>query len=215
MKQAFTLTAIVGLLTVAAAQAQTFQTNLVQNLNVQLFGLKQGGTTTNGNYIITSANTTTLGTGEIINALGAATGNSFSRAATLNVVTPLPDGAPGVTVQDGTNAVDVSSFFRLQSLSGSVDNSVVNTRTGRSSSSDYSVAQFVLQDGLAPLNLHFSVSGLAVENTFSTAGLGNLGNVDATVTGAGDRNGNLLILEGSIHIHGDTLQVIEINNLNF
>jgi len=211
MKQTIILIAIVGLFTMATTQAQTLQTNLVQTLNIQLFGLKQGTTTTNGNYVITPANVTTLGSGEIINAIGTATGNTFSSAATLVVVTPLPNGTPGVQVEDGTNFVDVSSFFSFQPLSGSVFNSFSNTRTGRSSSSSYSIEQFVLQDGTAPLNVHFNVNGLATENFFENATLSNFGELNVSVTGSGDRNGSLLILQGSIRIRGHTLQVVVTN----
>lgn len=212
MKQALTLTAIISLLTVAAGQAQTYQTNLVQNLNIQLAGVKQGPTTTNGNFITTATIDVTLGTGDIIKALGAATGNTFSREAALVVVTPLPAGSPSVAVQDGANTVNVSSFVWFQALSGQVDTSVANTRTGRSTSSGYGIEQFVLQDGSAPLNIHFNVTGVATENFFESPGLLGQGSMDVTVSGAGDRNGNLLILEGTVGIHGQTLQVVEVQS---
>lgn len=213
MKKAITLTAIVGLFTMAS-QAQGFQTNLVQTLHIQLFGLQQGGTTTNGNHVITSVNVTTVGSGDVINALGAATGNSFSTGATLVVVTPLPNGTPGVQVQDGTNFVDVSSFFAFQPLSGSVESSVANTRTGRTDSTGYSIEQFVLQDGIAPLNLHFNVNGVAVEDFFDNPAFGNSGELKVSVSGSGDKSGNLLILQGSIRIRGHTLQLIPLTNWN-
>ncbi len=208
MKHSMKITAVISALTLVAGSVLAQQTNLVQTLSVQLYGVKQGNTTTNGNVVVSNVGTATIGTGDIINALGAATGNTFSHAATLAVVTRLPDGWPDVDVIDGSNTVDVTSFVVIQPLSGSVDSSVTNTKNGRTSGNSYSIEQFTLQDGYAPLTLHFNVNGVAVGTFSDSAALGQRTSVDASVAGSGDRNGNPLILEGTVRIFGDTLQVV-------
>ena len=187
--------------------AQTFadQTNLVQNLHIQLFGISQGGTTTNRGVITTSANFTPMGTRQIIAALGTVTGNTFSSASRLVLVTPQDGSAPSVQVRDGDNTVDVSAFVVSQALSGTVVQSTTNQRSGRSFGTQYSVQRLVLQDGSgAPaLGLHFDVNGLSVQNT----GFGN-GASNISVVGVGDVGGNSVIVQGFIDVTGGTLEVV-------
>jgi hypothetical protein len=199
------LAAIAAVFALAIAQSPADQTNLVQNLRIQLFGLSQGATSTNGNIVVTAANSVAIDTRRVIAALAASTGNSFSITSRLVVVTPLGGGPAAVQVRDGSNVVDVSSFLIDQSLSGSVESSFLNKRTGRSFGFSYSVLRFALQDsqGLPPLSLHFDVSGVAVDSSF-----GQGGNTSVNVSGAGDRNGALVIFQGSIELRGQTLEVV-------
>src|SRR5205814_709394 len=83
----------------AAFQAKADHTNLVQNLNIRLTGITQGGSRTNGNVVTTSANNVSVGDNAVVNALGAATGNSFSSSAGLFAITELPDGATIIVVR--------------------------------------------------------------------------------------------------------------------
>ena len=130
-------------------------------------------------------------------------GNSFSRTARLVVITPVLSGNSSVAVRDGGNSTDVSSFFILEQLGGSITSYVVNTRTGRSSSTVYSLQHFALQDGYSSLNLHFDVRGIATDNSLNA-----VDELDADVSGAGDRSGASLILQGSLSIRGHTLEVV-------
>jgi hypothetical protein len=207
MKHSLKITAVIAVMALAAGSVRAQQTNLVQTLSIDLSGVKQGNTTTNGNTVVSNVGFVTLSTADVIRALGTATGNTFSRSATLQVVTALPNGPLSVNVVDGGNTVNVSRFVVIQPVSGSVDSSVTNTRNGRTSGNTYSIEQFVLQDGYAPLTLHFNVNGVAV-GTFSNAAEGQNTDVDASVAGSGDRNGDPLILEGTVRIFGDTLQVV-------
>src|SRR2546428_281120 len=69
-----------------------------------------------------------------------------------------------------------------------------------------SIQHFALQDGDgAALTLHFSVSGFATER--STDG-GQSSSLSINASGSGDRNGNLLVLQGSINVRGGTLEVV-------
>jgi len=191
----------------AASQAKADHTNLVQNLSVRLQGITQGGTRTNGNVVTTTVNSVRVGNGAIIDALGTATGNSFSAAAQLLAITLLPDGATSVVVRDGANEVDVSDFFSHNNLSDSVSSSQLNTKTGRSSETDYSIQEFSLHDVLGqPISLHFDVQGIATEDLSNAAT--PLSNLSADVTGSGDNNGQLMILQGSITVRGRTLEVV-------
>jgi hypothetical protein len=194
-----------------AGQVHAQQTNLVQNLNIQLFGYSQGGSSSFKNTTITNVNFVQVNTRQIIQALANATMNSFSSTSKLVVVTPLGGGEISVQVRDGSQApVDVSSFFVIETLSGSVTASASNTKNGQGTSVSYEIARFALQDDVGgTLNLHFDVNGVTTLNS-TTQQVGS--NVDANVSGSGDRNGNLMILQGSVDIFGHTLEAAGFNH---
>jgi hypothetical protein len=187
---------------------QTFadQTNLVQDLRIQLYGVSQGGTTTNGNFVTTAANWVTLDTRHILAALGATTSNSFSRASRLVLVTPQDGSAQAVQVRDGSTTVDVTAFFAVnQAVAGPVVSSFLDTRRGRSFGAQYSLQHFALQDVQdgASVSLHFDVSGFGVQNLMTRGSYLNV-----NVSGTGDSSGTSLIIEGSISLNGGTLEVV-------
>lgn len=191
----------------AASQAKADHTNLVQNVSLRLLGITQGGTRTNGNVVTASVNTVRVGNGDVIGALGPATGNSFSDAAQLLAVTLLPDGATSIVVRDGGNEVDVSDFFSHDNLSDSVGSSQLNTRTGRSTETDYSIQRFTLHDvDGQPISLHFDVQGIATENLSNA--VTPRADLSADVAGSGDNSGQLMILQGTITVRGRTLEVV-------
>ncbi len=186
------------------------QTNVVQNLNIQLFGVSQGSGFSFGGTSGTNVNNVLVGTRQVIQALGTATGNSFSIASRLVVVTPIDGGSSKIQVRDGGNTVDVSHFFSMQEVTDSVDGSVSTAKPARSTSVSFLIARIVLADADGEtLPLHFDVSGFTTINS-STGGFGgNQGpTTDANVSGGGDRNGNLIILQGSVNIFGRTLEVV-------
>jgi len=196
---------------VLQVQAQT--TNVVQTMSIQLFGFSQGGVSNFRGTVTTNVNLVQVNTRQIIQALATATMNSFSSTSKLVLLTPI-DGsaAPTVQVRDGSNPpVDVTGFFIIQPLSESVDSGVFNTRTQRSTSVSYKVVRFILQDNDSqPIGLHFDVDGITTINTTTPPdGSPATPTIDANVSGSGDRNGNLLILQGSIDIFGHTLEVEE------
>lgn len=195
-----------------AVQVQAQQTNLVQSFSIQLFGFSQGGSNKLGNLVSTNVNLVQVGTRQVIQALGAADSDTFSPLAKLVLVTPLNGGSPRVQVRDSNNQpVDVTDFFDMEALSDAVVGSVSNTKSGRGSSVTYEIGRFALQDAHGEtLSLHFNVDGIVTGNSssplFGPASPQN-STVDANVMGSGDRNGNLLILQGSIEIFGRTLEV--------
>ncbi|HWD93106.1 MAG TPA: hypothetical protein VG938_12245 [Verrucomicrobiae bacterium] len=199
--------AIVALAFTAGAQAQ--DTNVVQTLSIQLFGYSQGGVSKFQSTVTTNINVVRVDTRQIIQALATATLNSFSSTSKLVVVTPLGGGDPSVQVRDGDNTpVDVSDLVTVQSLSDSVEGSVVNTKTGRGSALSYQIVRVALQDNVgATLNLHFDVNGIATSASSIAPSSLQIPTIDANVSGSGDRNGNVLILQGSIEIFGRTLEV--------
>jgi hypothetical protein len=212
MKQAFAMGAVAVILALGTTQGRSDQTNLVQTLEIQLTGLEEGAAVTNGNFAQATMQTEALNTGRVIAALGAATQNTFSRAAKITVTTPLPDGAPSFAVTDGTTSVDVTGFFIYQQLGDSVDTWQLNLKTGRGSSTVYSLRQFILEDysrpGYPALTLFFNVTGLAVDSTMTRTVFSAGDGLNATVTGLGELKGNALLLQGNIALVGDTLVVV-------
>lgn len=192
----------------AAASARGDQTNLVQNIDIDLFGLKQGRTVTNGNVITANAAQAHIGTGNVINALGTATGFTFSRNARLVLINPLTPGLPSsVAVRDGSDSVDVTDFVYISQTGPTVESSVWNTRTGKYISTDYSLRRFILQDAwFSGVSMHFDVSGLAVRDESNFGG--QRSDSLAGVSGVGNRNDDQLLLQGSVRIRGNNLEVV-------
>ena len=196
-------------MSLAGTQAWGDQTNLVRNLEVSLVGIEQGGSATVRGVTTTTVNKVRVENDDIISALGTATGNSFSFRARLVAISPLPSGLTSIAIRDGGNSVDVTAFFVQTYLSDLVGKSTVNTKTGKASGSNYSLQQFALQDaGDALLGLHFTVSGVAVENFSIPAIPGPRSELSADVSGTGDTGGNLLIIQGSIRVFGQTIEVV-------
>lgn len=206
--KAFGLSTLAILLSLGVATpGHADQTNMVQTVSIQLFGVSQGGTFTNRGFVVTSADVTRVDTRRVIAALGVATMNSFSSTSRLVVVSPLGGGGASIQVRDGANAVDVSGFFVYEQLSDTVTSSLFNLRSGRSFSTDYSIQRLALQDneGAPALGLHFDVRGFATENSTNS---GEAREVRIDAAGTGDRNDSLLILQGTISVRGRTLEVV-------
>jgi len=210
MKNTMKFTAMAALASLAAVQAWADQTNLVRNLDIQLVGIQQGETTTSKHITTTTVDKVRLDTSDVINAIGSAIGSTFSRDAQLVVITPLPSGTVKIAIRDRGNSIDVSSFFVQSYLSDVVGRSTANNRTGSSNGSNYSVQAFALQDveGYQPLALHYAVSGVAVENFSIPAIPGPRSELSADVSGTGDNAGALLILQRTLRVHGQTIEVL-------
>jgi uncharacterized lipoprotein NlpE involved in copper resistance len=205
------IAAMAAVLVLIAIDGRADQTNLVQSLSIQLSGIAQGQPKTNGNVVRTGFDFVRVGTGDVITQLGSATGNSFSSKAKLVVVTPLPSGSSAIVVRDGSSSADVTSFFVYEQKSEFVSTGQTNLRTGRGNSTDYSIQRLALKDSTdnaTLLSLHFDVQGVAVETSFFSATAGTQTELDASVSGSGDQNGKLIILEGSFRVQGNTLEVV-------
>lgn len=211
MKQFNKFTAVAALVALATLRTNADTTNLVQNITIQLTGFRQGNTQTNRSFVSTDLDTTRVGTAGVIAALGTATGNSFSTAAHLVSVTPLPDGDSSIQIRDGDNSVDVTPFFGHEQFGDSLHTSLSDLRSGHSTESDFSVQRFTLHDvgGYPPLTIHFDVQGLAQDNDSSNGGVSAPGSdLRVSVLGTGDRNGGFLILQGSINVLGHDTEVV-------
>jgi hypothetical protein len=206
------IAAMLALLALATTtQSRADHTNLVQTINLRLYGLKQGATTTNRSLVMTSVNTVRLDTRQVIQALAAATANTFSPTSRLALVTPLNGGSPSVQVRDGDVRVDVTGFFVLEQIGTSVTSGIVNTRTGASVQTTYSIQRLALREVEDPsaLTVHFDVNGLAVDTTTTNIGRhwpGNGSTID--VTGTGDRHGAPLVIQGTISVIGNSLEIV-------
>jgi hypothetical protein len=196
-----------ALLSLGIPQAHADQTNVVQNVSIQLWGVQPGGPVTNRNIITTGLASARIDTRQVIKALGAATANTFSNPARLVIVTPFGGGDSVIQVRDSTKQVDVTGFFIHEQVSGPVSGSTLNTKTQKTVNQDYSIQRFALRDanGFPALGLHFDVSGFASEISAKPSGVGNL-QIDAA--GFGDAAGNPLILHGDIEVVGDRLEIV-------
>jgi hypothetical protein len=204
---------LTSLLAIGLAQTWADQTNRVQALDIQLSGLRQGRTTTSGNITTTRAEWAAIDTRQVTSALGEATGSSFSRTARLLLITPLDGSYSSVVIRDGANSVDVTEFFVFEVASGDLRSGTANARTGAVSSDDYYILHFALcGSGPLALKLNFDVRGIAVTASKSTPSSVPTSETTAEVSGAGDRDGDLLILQGEVHIHGRTLEVVSSND---
>jgi hypothetical protein len=210
MKRTLRLALLATALSLTAMQAGADQTNLVRSLTIQLVGLKQGDSSTTRNTTTTTLDRARVDTRDVIDAISAVTSVQFSPQAQLVVITPLPDGAPMVAIRDAGTSTDVSPFFGFEKVSEAVSRSTANTKTGKYTGSSYSIQRFALQDFLAygALSLHYNVSGIAVETFSNTAYPGPRDELEVDVSGAGDSAGQLLILQGTIHLRGYTLEVV-------
>jgi hypothetical protein len=211
MNQIKKLTAIAALFAVATLRSNADTTNLVQDITIQLSGFRQGATQTNGNNVSVGVDSTHIGTDGVIAALGASTGNSFSKSARLVSATSLSDGSSSVQIRDGGNSVDVTGFFAHEQFGDTLQTGSANLRNGRSSESDFSVQRFALHDvgGYPPLTLHFDVQGITEVDDSANGGVSSPGsNLSSNVVGTGDRSGRFMILEGSVNVHGHSTEVV-------
>lgn len=196
------------LLSLGIPQAHADQTNVVQNLSVQLWGVQPGGPVTNRAVVTTGVARVKIDTRQLIQALGVATGNSFGTPARLVLVTPLAGGDSAIQVRDGSRSLDVTGFFSHSQLSESVAGSTSNLLSHRAENLDFSIQRFALHDagGFPSLSLHFDVSGFASET--APAIRSNAGNLELDAAGSGDLGGKLLILRGGVEVWGDRLEVV-------
>ena len=209
MKHCIQYTVMAACVSLAPLPVLGDQTNLVQNLEFSLVGIAQGRTTTVKNVTTATVDTMKLATDDIITAIGSATGNNFSPQAELVVITPVPSGADTVAIRDGGKSVDVTVFFTQSPLSQMVGSYTYNSKTGKGKGTNYGIQQFTLQDstGFQPLALHYTVSGTAVENVSVPEIPGPRAELRADVSGTGDSDGNLLIIQGTIRIFGQQVEV--------
>jgi hypothetical protein len=197
-------------LAVTTLQSRADQTNLVENIQIQLLALKQGDTVSNRNQLFTGVDTVRVNTRHVIQALGTSIGMTFSNTSRLVFITPLNGELAQVEVRDGDVHTDVTGFFILEQIGDSVTSSILNTRTGRSAQVKYNIQRFALtdMDGFGSLGTHFDVRGFGTDASTDPLrrGLGNTFQID--VAGNGDHNGEVLVIQGSILFHAPSLEVV-------
>jgi hypothetical protein len=210
MNHLFKSAALAALVAMCGTPARADETNSVQNLSVRLSGITAGKTETNRNEVRAQLDFVNVSTGELIQRLGAATGNQFSDKAKLVVVTPLAGGNSAIQVRDGSASVDVTAFFEYEIKSPSVSSGETNLRNGQASSTAYSIQRLALVDAVnsPALTLHLDVQGIAVHSSVTGSATGNQSRLEIHVSGWGDDNGKALILEGSIRVAGYSLEVV-------
>ncbi len=200
------------------ASAQVTNTYEALVLNFNLNAVTQGPTTTTSAGAQTGVQTSRITSRDIIVVLGAATGNTFSRHARLVVLTPTNNLENWIVqVQDGTTSVDVTGFIGHQPGPNSVGSSLVR-RNGATSVTEYSIDGFTLQDqaGFPLLTAHFGVSGFTATSASGVVNrrgqlVGQIDTIDADVSGTGDNNGAVEIIEGTVDAEGIGTQTIVSN----
>jgi hypothetical protein len=196
---------------VALGTTQTWadQTNLIQDLNIQLLGYKQGSTSTNRNTVTTSLDAVRVSNRDVIAALGTATGTTFSKSAKLVIVTPLPSGTPVIQVRDSGNSVDVTSYLSFTQQGNALTTSRISLRNSTGSSTVYSVQSLSLIDPTGGTTaLRFTVQGVAESTAAITSNAVPDTETDATVTGVGESSDTTLILQGAVRISGHKVEVV-------
>lgn len=194
-------------LSLGVPQAQAATTNVVQNVSIQLWGVKSGGSETSRSVITSGIARVRIENRQIIQALGAATGNTFGNRARLVVVTPVGGGDSALQVRDGSAKVDVTAFFEHQQIGEAISGSQSNTVSHRSVDFGYSIQRLALRDieGTTPLGLRFDVRGFASETKPSNRPVANF-QMDAA--GTGEVAGAPAILQGNVEVQGDRLEVV-------
>ncbi len=197
-----------------SASAQVTNTYEALVLHFNLNAVSQGPTTTTSAGAQTSVQTSRITSREIIAVLGAATGNTFSSHARLVVLTPTNNLESWmVQIQDGTTSVDVTGFIGHLPGPDSVGSAFVR-RNGAAGSTEYSIDGFTLQDqpGFPALTEHFSVSGFTATAASGVVRkgqlVGQIDTIDADVSGTGDTNGQVHIIEGTVDAEGIGTQTI-------
>ena len=212
MKKPITFIPIAALVLAVALQtasAQVPQTDELLALNIQLNTIAQGPTTSARGVVRSTVQTSRLTSGDIVQAIAASMGTTFSGQAGLYLLTPTNNlDNWTVQVRDGNRAVDVSGYFRHQDGASSVASAFVNTKNGNAGDVEYSIDSFTLRDSPAfgGLSVHFDLSGLTVETIRGIVQHGQVaGQMDrivAKVSGTGDYQGSLLLIEGTISAEG-------------
>jgi hypothetical protein len=220
MNTAFKIIPAAALLMAAALQTATAAsvTNIdaALVLDFNLSAVSQGPTTTTSAGVVADVQVTKITSRDIIAVLGASTGDTFSPKARLVVLTPTNDLEDWkVEIQDGTTSVDVTAYIGHQPGADSVGSAFVSARTGAAGETEYSIDGFSLQDkpGYPALTEHFSVSGFtatASKGVVNRRGqiTGQMNSIDADVSGTGDSNGQLLIIEGTVDGDGIGTQTV-------
>ncbi len=176
------------------APAQVPNTEEALVLNFNLNGVTQGPTATTPGGVASDVRVSTITSRDVIQVLGAATGNNFSRKARLILITPtnnLEDWT--VQIQDGGTTVDVTGFVVHNPGGASVGSAFVNNRTGAANGTEYSIDGFGLQDqaGYPSLSAHFGVSGFTATTSTGLVNrrgqvIGQTDSIQADVSGTGD-----------------------------
>jgi hypothetical protein len=199
------------------APAQVTNTEEALVLNFNLTAVAQGPTTSTPGGVTTRVGVSTITSQDIIQVLGAATGNTFSRRARLILVTPTNNlESWTVQIEDGGTTVDVTGFIVHTPGGASVGSAFVNNRNANAGATEYSIDGFGLQDqfGFPALSAHFSVSGFTVTTSTGVVNrrgqvTGQTDSIQADTSGTGDTNGQLLIIEGTVDAQSiGTVQVV-------
>jgi hypothetical protein len=215
MKTLLKLT-VIAIVAFAAAQLRAAQTNLVQTISMGITAYQEGDVSTNGSIVTQPVIILKRATKDIIQLIAGALNTSISTKAKLLLITPIPEDDPTIVIQDGTNRVDVTGFFDVDTQA-SLGGFSVNTVSGVGKGTEYQIFRLRLRDnGGQILEAHFDVTGLSTVKTATIgkpgAVIGEARGISAVLFGTGDFTDGLvthdLIVQVTLSVSGSTVQVL-------
>lgn len=207
-----------GLSLLVATSAHALTTNVLQNINITITGFSDGVESTNATTYSRSVNKIKKSTADIIQIIGNAMTNTFSKKSKLVLINNLAEeGDATVYVVDGTNRVDVSGFFSYdQPTSTDVQSYSSNFVSHVEKSIDYSIANFSLKDSDGyTLQTHFQSIGSSTITAASVVKsgvvLGKARQIALDLHGIGDYTDNSgshdMVVHVVITITGNTVLI--------
>jgi hypothetical protein len=186
----------------AVLQTSLAQTNLAEELNIDLTVTIAGAPSSNTAGDLRPVKVIRLDKTDVMAALGASLGTVFSPKAQLSLAL-TPAGDDLVTVTDGTNmAVDVSGYFSFDTASNRVESVSFSRYAGAVRTNVFALETFGFQNRVdsRPLPWHFSVTGVSETECDGINSEGTATNflMTADVSGSGDYNGAFALFQGSI-----------------
>ncbi len=213
MKKALITFSIAAFAVLGAVQTEAANpsTNIVQSVNFQISGFSQGATNNPSINITTiTVDKFKITTKDVIVLIGDAIPTTFSSKARLVYVDKHNSitNVQAYEIRDGSNTVDVTSFFAGSGRSDLVHGDVINHKTGITTGTTYSLYHFVVTN-IPPAG--FVANGFAVTAHASINQKGNILGVDAvnaTISGKGTKpSGVPFVGNGSVTILGHTVEV--------
>ncbi|MGH7951809.1 MAG: hypothetical protein ACREFE_07820 [Limisphaerales bacterium] len=195
-----------AMIVAGAASAQTtnaVSANVVQNVNFKLTFYEQAGLNQQrGNTLVDTVVKRKFTTQELIQALGNATDNNFSRSAKLVAV--FGSNSSTVEVRDKSNVVDVSSYFvGLYNTGTNILSNVKTVQSGKESGQEFWLAHLMVTNDADALSLDLRGFGITKISTVNYKGASYMvGQLSENLSGSGVYNGTNALVTGTVTITG-------------
>ena len=196
MKNTVKLAAIGALMVAGLVQSQAQTSNVTFNVSQALTVALTGWAQTGGGSNSTSVTSVHIGTKDVIGALAAATGTSFSPKAKLLILSASDGSSTSIIVRDvaGKTNVDTDVSAFLARTTSVTAEKAVTSASGKTTGTMYSIDTFTFGGGTnAATSLSFTVQA------YTTTSL-NSGAFSSAVNGSGTTTaGDTAVLKGNIN----------------